>query len=122
MLITATVISLLLFRGGGQASFLDPVALRDRIRDEVPEGQARQAALALADELLELARAYVAATKAVLDEYMLHTSRGTSSAESIIDIVGPLDRSRFETLREIVRLRQSLLGSLSPEEWQSVFD
>jgi hypothetical protein len=37
-------------------------------------------------------------------------------------MVQPAERARADTLREIVRIRQQLLGMLPAEQWSALFD
>ena len=122
VLVTATLVSLVFLGGGTQAGLLNPIALRDRIEDEIPDGDTQQKALALADELVKLARGYVATRKTGMEEYAAHTTGGTFTRESILEILAPLDEARTATLREIVRLRGAFRELLSAEEWRAIFD
>ena len=109
VLLTATAIYLLFLRGGDEAGFFAPDLLADRIRSAVPEGEGRDAAAAIADELLELRRSYVATTKAALEDYAGHVESGDFSLASILAIYEPVDSARTEALGELIRLRQALL-------------
>ena len=123
VLATATLLTLLFRDGAGaQPSLLAPAALRDRVESELPDGESRRAAIAVADQLSELGRRYETTREAVLARYGAHVATGTFSTESILEIVEPLDRARTQALREIVRLRQALLTALSPGEWDRVFE
>ena len=124
VLIIAATYSLL-FRGKGsgdadQASFLDPSALRARLKSKLPEGAAREAALRHADELVEVAASYGATTRDALERYVTHTASGDFSTESILEILAPADLSGAESVREVLRIRQAILEQLSAEEWQAV--
>jgi hypothetical protein len=115
---------LLLFpsRKGVQARFLVPTELRARLVQELPDGPVREKALALLDEFIELARGYSATTESILESYAAHTRSGNFTAASCIEMVQPAERARAATLREIVRIRQQLLGMLPAEQWSALFD
>ena len=117
----------LLFRGAesgeetSRASFLDPSGLRDRLAERLPEGDTRDAALALADELAQVASSYAATMRASLERYAAHTDSGEFTTASILELLAPSDRAGREALHAVVRIRQALLETLPEESWREVF-
>ena len=107
--------------GEDRASFLNPDSLRDQLSRKLAESANYERAMAVADEFDRLARAYNHAFEGFIEEYLAHLSQPNWSSESIEILLEPLDERRTKTLGEIVRLRQSLLEILTPDEWQRVF-
>ena len=122
VLVTIATVTYLFMRGssGETASFLDPSALRKKL-DELPEQSTRAQALTIADQLDGLAREYDQATEAAISAYAADLVKWTSSAGSLLEILEQQDQVRRRALRDLVQLRQSLLETLSPAEWQQVF-
>jgi len=120
VLVTIATISLL-FRRGSVASFLDPTLLRARIASELDEADVRDQALALAEELERLANHYEQSLAASIDAYAAESINPAATAEGLMAMLGPWDRSRRETLREIVRIRRSMLDLLTDSQWDRVF-
>ena len=108
-------------RGQNRASILDPASLRQRLK-RLPEGETRARALAIADDLQRLRREHAEAVSANLDAYEAQAERWESSAESLIALMAPHDATFVRLLDEVIRARQALLDTLSPEDWSTVFD
>ena len=102
-------------------SFLDPDSLRAQCEDKLREADGRERALALTDELEELARQYDAAAAAGLDAYLVASAKWESSANGLIELLKPLDHTRARALQGILRVRQSMLETLTVSEWDRVF-
>ena len=121
ILVTISTVTYLFLRGSsGLASFLDPAALRKKL-EELPEGSARTQALVIADRLDTLARAYDQAAEDTTNAYLEDVVKWTSSASALIKVLEEQDQVRVGVLRDLVPLRQNLLETLSPEEWDQVF-
>ena len=73
------------------------------------------------DGLDEHIARYDEAAAASIDAFIEESANGESSADNLITLLKPLDRTRTETLHEIVRVRQSMLELLSDSEWDQVF-
>ena len=121
VLITITAISYLFLGGGSSASFLAPSALRKKL-ESLPEGSTRDEALAVADQIDALARAYDQATERATTTYAEDVVDHASSADSLIALLKRHDDERSEVLRRLVRLRQEMLEGLSEKEWRKVFN
>ena len=122
ILVTIATVTYLFSKGSeGGAGFLAPVVLREKI-EKLPEGSARTKALGVADQLDTLAQEYDSATDAAMNAYITDVKDWNSSADKLIEDMKPLDRIRGNTLSEVVRLREDLVGALSPEEWDEVFE
>ena len=122
VLIAASAL-LILFRSSTpeHSSFLDPAALRDRVATELPDGEVRDRTTALAEELVEIARAYGATTAAAAAAYAAHTRSEDFTAETCIEVVRPAERARSDTLRRVLQIRRQLLEVLSTEQWSALF-
>ncbi len=123
VLVTASAITLIFVGGGGGkgARFRDPSSLRQSI-ERLPEGESRDRALAIAGDLERLERAYTEAAERSLDAYAEASVEWSSNADSLIALLEPQDAARAQVLREVVRLRQSLLDTLTRDQWDQVFD
>ena len=124
VLATAATLTLLFLalRGGAGGSFLDPVVLRKSIDGKLSDGDSKDKALALADELVELAKTYRETADEALARYEEQVQTGKFSSESILELLGPLHEVRVVTLDGLARIRQAMLETLSDEEWSSIFD
>ena len=122
ILVTISTITYLFVSGskGGSASFLNPAALRKKL-EELPEESTRTRALVIADQLDTLARRYDGATEATMSAYLADVAKWKSSASSLIESLEEHDQVRGRVLRDLVQLRQRLLETLSPAEWDQVF-
>ena len=120
VLVTIATVSYLFGGSKDQASFLNPAGLRANL-EKLPEGPARTRALALTDKLDLLAKEHEDATDAVLSAYAADVEKYTTTTDELIDDFEPLDRIRAKVYRELVDLRQALIDTLSPEEWDKVF-
>ena len=119
VLVTIATVSYLFGGSKDKASFLNPAGLRAKL-EKLPEGSTRTGALALADKLDLLAKAHEDATDAVLDAYAADVERYTT-ADQLVDDFEPLDQERAKVYRELIGVRQALIDTLSPEEWDKVF-
>lgn len=117
---TITTITLMFFKGGKRASLLDPKALRKAV-EKLPKGEAREESLKVVALLDGLARQYELTTESNLEAYTRTAERWDSSASSLAQIREPADRARVQTLLKIVDLRESLLRTLTPQQWEKVF-
>jgi hypothetical protein len=121
ILVTIATVTYLFSKGSkGEAGFLAPAVLREKI-EKLPEGSDRTKALGVADRLDTLAREYDSATDAAMSAYITDVKDRNSSADMLIEDMEPIDRVRGNTLSEVVRLREDLVDALSPEEWDEVF-
>ena len=122
VLLTIATISFL-FRSSDEetASFLNPAVLRTRCAEEIEEGNKRQQALELTEQLQRLAEQYQEAVAASVELYLDESVKWESSADGLIDVLEPLDSSRSKTLQEIVQVRQAMRDLLTPEQWSRVF-
>jgi hypothetical protein len=120
VLVTLAVVSYLFGGSKDKVSFLNPAALRAKL-EKLPEGSVRTRALALTDELDLLAKAHEEATDTVLSVYAADVERYTTTTDQLVDDFEPLDQERATVYRELVELRQALIDTLSPEEWDQVF-
>jgi len=121
ILATIATVTYLFSRGSkGEAGFLAPAVLREKI-EKLPEGSTRTKALGVADRLDTLAREYDSASEAAMNAYAADVKDWNSSADKLIADMGPLDMVRGNTLSEVTRLRDDLVDALSPEEWDEVF-
>lgn len=121
VLITISAVTYLFLRGSkGEAGFLAPTVLREKI-EKLPEGSTRMKALSVADRLDSLAREYDSATDAAMNKYVVDVEDWNSSADRLIEDMEPLDKVRWNTLSQVIRLREDLVDALSPEEWDEVF-
>jgi hypothetical protein len=120
VLVTIAAVSYLFGGSKDQASFLNPAGLRAKF-EKLPEGSARTEALALADKLDLLAKEHEDATDAALSAYAADVERYATTTDQLVDDFEPLDQERAKVYRELVELRQALIDTLSPEEWDKVF-
>lgn len=113
-----------LFRGSkgskDKVSFLNPPGLRVKLED-LREGSARTRALALADRLDLLAKEYNDARDAAISAYAADVKKWATTPDQLSDDLEPLDRMRTKAYQELVEMRQALIDTLSPEEWDQVF-
>ena len=119
VLVTIAAVSYLFGGSKDQASFLNPAGLRAKL-EKLSEGSTRTGALALADKLDLLAKEHEDATDAVLDAYAADVERYTTT-DQLVDDFEPLDQERAKVYRELIEVRQALIDTLSPEEWDKVF-
>ena len=120
VLVTIAAVSYLFGGSKDQASFLNPAGLRAKL-EKLPEGSTRTEALVLADKLDLLAKKHEEATDATLSAYAADVERYTTTTDQLVDDFEPLDQERAKVYRELVELRQALIDTLSPEEWDQVF-
>ncbi|MBT8332177.1 MAG: hypothetical protein KJP06_07600 [Deltaproteobacteria bacterium] len=120
--LTTIIISSFVFsRSKDKASFLKPSGLRAKL-ERLPEGLVRIRAIALADKLDELSKAYDDATEAAIRNYTLDAEEWTSTPDQLDEDFEQLDRIRDKVYQGIVVVRQALIDLLTPEEWDQVFD
>ena len=119
---TLAIIALLNGDSRSNCAFFEPGLLRDLLksglRDDEPE---QEASLALADELDVLLDRYATRVNSALDAYLETSMDPTIGATELTDQLEPLDRERADTMREIIDIRQRLLGLLNEEQWSRVF-
>ncbi len=121
VLLTATTIALLLTGGGkNRASFLNPASVLEHLQ-ELPASETRDRAIALASDYERFSQDYTAAATAALEAYADEASLWNASADSLIARMEPQDAAFARLLDEIIRVRQTLLDTLTPEEWDTVF-
>lgn len=112
-----------LFRGSAgknRGSFLNPKSIRTRL-EKLPESDRRERALAMARELEKIGRAYIESVTASLNDYVAKAKQHSSTTDDLIAQRRAADAAFAQVLRDILRIRQSLLDTLSPEEWDEVF-
>lgn len=118
-----TTIAVVTFLFGGskdEVSFFNPPGLRAKL-EKLPEGSARTRALDLVDKLDLLAKEYDAASDAAISAYIADVEKYTTTPDQLVDDFEPLDRARTKVYREFVEVRQDLIETLSPKEWDKVF-
>ena len=121
VLVTLATINALFRPGSEQISFLDPQALRARCNDVIDDTETRHRALLLTDELQRLARRYEKAVLASVEAYVSESVKWETSVNELIEQLEPWDRARGDTVRDIVRVRQSMRELLTTEQWKRVF-
>ena len=116
IVITATLVMALFGGGKGKkrGSFLNPESIRKRVKNN-------ERALAIVDELEKVGRAYAQSTAASLEAYAAQAADYRSTADALIAQRRPADAAFMRALEDVIRIRQSLLGALTPEEWTKVF-
>lgn len=120
VLVTMAAVSYLFGGSKDKVSFLNPDGLRAKLK-KLPEGSTRIRALALTDKLDLLAKEHEEATDAVLRVYAADVEKYTTTTDQLVDDFEPLDRARAKVYRELIGVRQALIDTLSPEEWDQVF-
>ena len=73
------------------------------------------------DELSDLADKYEAATNEAISAYMADVEKKSSSYDELLKDLEPADQQRAKTFTDLIELRERLIESLSPEEWEKVF-
>jgi hypothetical protein len=120
VLVTIAAFGYLFGGSKDQASFLNPAGLRAKL-EKLPEGSTRTEALVLTDKLDLLAKKHENATEATLRAYAADVERYTTTTDQLVDDFEPLDQIRTKVYRELIEVRQALIDTLSPEEWDQVF-
>ena len=120
VLTTIAVVSYLFGGSKEKTSFLDPVGLRKKI-EKLPEGENRTRAIALVDRLDRLAQEYEAATDAAINAYITDVEQYETTTDQLVEDFEPLDQARANVYRELVAVRQTMVETLSAEEWDKVF-
>ncbi len=120
VLITIAAVSYLFGGSKEKTSFLDPDGLRKKI-EKLPEGETRTRAISLVDRLDMLAREHNAATDAAINAYLSDVEKYETTTDQLEEDFEPLDQARTKVYRELVEVRQDLIETLSPEEWDKVF-
>ena len=120
VLATIAAVSFLFGRSRKKASLLDPAGLRAKI-EKLPEGPSRTKAIALVDSLDRLAAEHDAATDAAIKAYITDVEKYTTSTDQLVEDFKPLDQARTRVYQELIEVRQTLIDTLSPEEWDKVF-
>ena len=121
ILVAATTITLLLTGGGNnRASFLKPPSLLEHLQ-KLPESESRDRAIALASDYERFSQDYTAAATAALAAYAEEAALWNASADSLIARMEPQDAAFARLLDQVIRVRQALLDTLTPEEWDKVF-
>jgi hypothetical protein len=120
IILTITAVIVIFSKGSKGASFLDPASLREAI-EKLPESDRRKSALSLVGSLEHLAKNYGEAAQANIARYVDRATKWNSNADILMQVRKPMDQLRMQTLKSIVRLRQSMLDTLTPEEWKKVF-
>ena len=123
VLLTTTTIALILAGGEGKnrGSFLNPASVRKHL-EKLPKSDTREQALETADGFVKIGKEYAETVKTALDAYAVHAAEWNVSANSLIEEMTPLDAAFEQLLNDVLRIRQSLLDTLSPKEWDKVFD
>ena len=120
VLVTIAAVSYLFGGSKEKTSFLDPVGLRKKI-EKLPEGENRTKAIALVDRLDLLAQEHNAATDAAINAYITDVEKYETTTDQLEEDFEPLDQARAKVYRELIEVRQDLIGTLSQEEWDKVF-
>lgn len=121
VLITIATVNALFRTGTDEVSFLNPDALLERCRDQIEDIETRERAVMLAEQLQQLARRYQNAVAESVEAYIAKSAKWDASANDLIEKLQPWDNARVEAVQEIVRIRQSMRGLLSTEQWNHVF-
>ena len=120
VLVTIAAVSYLFGGSKEKTSFLDPAGLRKKI-EKLPEGSSRTSAIALVDRLDTLAKEHEAATDSAIKAYVADVEKYTTSTDQLVADFEPVDRARTKVYQELIEVRQTLIDTLSPEEWDKVF-
>ena len=120
VLTTIMVVNYLFGGSKEKTSFLDPVGLRKKI-EKLPEGENRTKAIALVDRLDRLAQEHEAATDAAISAYIADVEKYETTTDELVDDFEPLDQARTNVYRELIEVRQAMVGILSAKEWDKVF-
>ena len=120
VLVTIAAVSYLFGGSQDKTSFLDPVGLRKKI-EKLPEGENRTKAIALIDRLDRLAQEHEAATDAAISAYIADVEKYETTTDELVDDFEPLDQARTNVYRELIEVRQAMVGILSAKEWDKVF-
>ncbi len=120
VLVTIAAVSYLFGGSKEKTSFLDPVGLRKKI-EKLPEGENRTKAIALIDRLDRLAQEHEAATDAAISAYIADVEKYETTTDELVDDFEPLDQARTNVYRELIEVRQAMVGILSAKEWDKVF-
>ena len=120
VLVTIAAVSYLFGGSKDKTSFLDPVGLRKKI-EKLPEGENRTKAIALIDRLDRLAQEHEAATDAAISAYIADVEKYETTTDELVDDFEPLDQARTNVYRELIEVRQAMVGILSAKEWDKVF-
>lgn len=102
-------------------SFLSPDVLRKRCEDVITDADKRSKALKLCEDLQQLSSQYQTAVIKTVKAYIDESVEWNSSAEGLIETLGPMDNARRKILQDIIQLRQSMRELLTTEQWQQVF-
>ena len=121
VLVTIATVSYLFKGPKDKASFLDPPSLRAKL-EKFPEGSTRTKALEIVDRLDVLAKEHNEATDAVIAAYAADVEKWKTPPDKLVDDFEPLDQVRTKVYRELLEIRQALIETLSPDEWNRVFD
>ena len=122
VLATLAAINLVFGSSSNEAvSFLNPYKLRARCKEEIENVHKQAQAIALTEELERLAAQYQKSVVITLEAYIEESVKWESSADGLIDVLEHWDRSRDNTLREIVRVRQAMHDLLTAEQWARIF-
>ena len=120
VLVTIAAVSALFGGSKDKASFHNPAGLRAKL-EGLPEGSTRSRSLALVDKLDRLVEEYDDARIAVIEVYTKDVEQQKTTPDRLTDDFEPLDRARDKVYQELIEMRQSLIDTLSPEEWDKVF-
>lgn len=121
VLVTIATLNVLFRTSADGVSFLNPDALRARCSDVIEDTDTRERALEIAGELQRLAREYEDKVTAAVDLYLAESVTWDSSATELIELLEPIDSDRVRTLQDIIQARQSMLDTLTAEQWKRVF-
>ena len=119
-LTTIMVVNYLFGGSKEKTSFLDPVGLRKKI-EKLPEGENRTKAIALIDRLDRLAQEHEAATDAAIGAYIADVEKYETTTDELVDDFEPSDQARTNVYRELIEVRQAMVGILSAKGWDKVF-
>ncbi len=120
VLVTIAAVSYLFGGSKEKTSFLDPVGLRKKI-EKLPEGENRTRAMALVDRLDRLAQEHEAATDAAIKAYIADVEKYETTTNQLVEDFEPLDQARTNVYRELIKVRQAMVETLSEKEWDKVF-
>lgn len=124
VVMTMTIIALLRSRASGDLPFFDPALLRDMLAEGL-QGEPEELlaeAMALADELDTLIERYSASVDSTIDAYIVSAGDPGADAADLSERLATMDQRRSVLMRDIIRIRRSLVDLLADDQWQAVFD
>lgn len=121
---TMMIIALLRSNASSDQPFFDPPLLRDMLSEGLEDepDQLLADAMTLADELDTLIARYRSSVESAIDAYIDASEDSRAEASSLTARLAAIDEDRSELMRNIIRIRRSLVELLTDERWKAVFD